>query len=133
MIRYLLDAGPLSGYLLGHRRATTLMTPWIANKEVATSDLSYAEVYEFIRDFPDFAARHMQLVSLVLGPIPTLSLNFPILHRYADIRRYLRPRDQLIGDIDTLVAATALEVGLSVVTNNERHFKIVPGLNVIRY
>ena len=133
MITYLLDAGPLSAYLLGHSRAIALMTPWITNKEVVTSDLAYAEVYEFIRDFPDFTKRQVQLLNLVMGPIPTLSLSFPIFHRYTEIRRYLRPRNQLIGDIDTLIAATTLEAGLSIVTNNERHFRRVPGLAVVPY
>jgi len=132
-MRYLLDAAPLSGYLLGHRKPVALILPWIANKEAVTSNLVYAEVYEFIRDFPDFPARRVQLLSLILGPIPTLGLNLDIMARYADIRRYLRPQNQLIGDVDTLIAATALEHDLTVVTNNARHFQRVPGLRSIPY
>lgn len=133
MPKYLLDAGPLSAYLLGFRKATTLISPWIANREVVTSDLAYAEAYEFVQDFPNSQNQSVKLLSLVLGPIPSLSLDYPTYHRYAQIRRYLRPRNELIGDIDTLIAATALEASLSVVTNNERHFGRVPGLRVISY
>lgn len=134
MPKYLLDAGPLSAYLRGFGRATALINPWVSNKEVVTSDLVYAEVYEFIQDFfPNPQIQSRRLLNIVLGPIPSLSLDYPILHRYTNIRRYLRPINQLIGDIDTLIAATAIESGLSVVTNNEKHFKRVPGLNVIPY
>ena len=35
-----------------------------------------------------------------------------------------------IGLLDTLIAAQALSVGLTVVTNNTREFKRVPGLRV---
>jgi predicted nucleic acid-binding protein len=39
--------------------------------------------------------------------------------RYAEIRRALRPTGNLIGDIDTLIAATALERDLTVVTTDD--------------
>lgn len=39
-------------------------------------------------------------------------------------------RGQPIGLYDTLVAAQALSMGLTVVTNNTRHFSRVPGLAV---
>ena len=59
-------------------------------------------------------------------------ITYPILDRYADIRRQLRPPHGpgLIGDIDTLIAATALERNLTVVTVDE-DFRRVPGLDVI--
>jgi len=45
---------------------------------------------------------------------------------YADLRR----RGELIGDADTLIAASALVHGLGVVTNNEHHFRRINGLKV---
>jgi predicted nucleic acid-binding protein len=33
--------------------------------------------------------------------------------------------------MDLLIGATAVEIGYSVVTANVRHFKLIPGLNVI--
>ena len=52
--------------------------------------------------------------------------------RYADIRRQLRlPHGPgLIGDVDTLIAATALERGLMVVTTDS-DFARVPDLQVM--
>jgi predicted nucleic acid-binding protein len=59
-------------------------------------------------------------------------LTYPILERYTDIRRSLRkPHGKgLIGDIDTLIAATALERNLTVVTI-DTDFQRVPNLKVI--
>ena len=37
---------------------------------------------------------------------------------------------ELIGDADILIAASALVNGLAVVTNNEDHFKRIPGLQI---
>lgn len=133
MRKYLLDAGPLGAYLLGYSKATTLISPWIANREVVTSDLAYAEVYEGIQGLPDASTLSTSLMKLILNSIPSLGLILPMYHRYAQIRRYLRPRNELIGDMDTLIAATALEENLSIVTNNPRHFGRIPGLKVTTY
>jgi tRNA(fMet)-specific endonuclease VapC len=40
----------------------------------------------------------------------------------------LHQRGVLIGDADILMAATGLEHGLVVVTNNEEHYKRISGL-----
>src|SRR5207244_10850310 len=58
------------------------------------------------RDRPDFAVHRDQLREL-LREISPYFLSYAIQERYADIRRILRPQGQLIGDIDTLIAATA--------------------------
>jgi len=36
-----------------------------------------------------------------------------------------------IPSMDLLIGATALEIGYAVVTANVRHFKLIPGLNVV--
>lgn len=48
--------------------------------------------------------------------------------RAADIYADLRRRGALIGDADILIASTALEHGLELVTNNTKHFANVSGL-----
>jgi predicted nucleic acid-binding protein len=40
-------------------------------------------------------------------------------------------RGTIIPTTDLLVGATALSLGYSVLTNNMRHFRMIPGLNVI--
>lgn len=59
-------------------------------------------------------------------------LTYGILERYADLKRLMRPPNGsgLIGDIDTLIAATALEHNLTVVTL-DGDFTRVPGLSVM--
>ncbi|MBI2202734.1 MAG: PIN domain-containing protein [Candidatus Rokubacteria bacterium] len=50
--------------------------------------------------------------------------------RFGVVAAALATRGQPIGLYDTLVAAQALSLGLTVVTNNTRHFSRVPGLAV---
>src|ERR687895_2979788 len=131
MRRYLLDTAPLASLLLARPAAVDLISPWLTRHKVATSILAYAEVTEYIKDFADAPRRTLQLRTL-LGEVYPYFLTYPILERYTDIRRSLRkPHGKgLIGDIDTLIAATALERNLTVVTIDS-DFQHVPQLKVI--
>ena len=98
-------------------------------REAATSILVYAEIVEYFKSLPRFEQHHAELRQLlhVVHPyFPT----YGILERYADIRRALRPPHGpgLIGDIDTLIAATALERELTIVTT-DHDFDRVPALS----
>jgi tRNA(fMet)-specific endonuclease VapC len=59
-----------------------------------------------------------------------LPLTDEVVVRAADVYAGLHRSGQLIGDADTLIAATALVAGLSLVTNNLAHYRRVPGLRV---
>lgn len=130
MRRYLLDTGPLAAYLRGRPTAVALISPWLRRHEVATSAIVYAEINEYIRGFADYPRRHGELRRLV-RQIHPLALNYPVLDRYGDLRRFLRPPHGpgLIGDLDTLIAATALVRDLTLVTTDS-DFRRVPGLKL---
>jgi predicted nucleic acid-binding protein len=131
MRRFLLDTTPMAAYLHERRAAMSLIRPWVENHEVVTSILAYGEIVEYIKGFADFERRHGQLRRLLLEIYPFF-LTFPILERYADIRRQLRPPHGpgLIGDIDTLIAATAIQHGLTLVTV-DTDFERIPGLDLM--
>jgi predicted nucleic acid-binding protein len=130
MRRYLLDTAPLAAHLLARPAVVDLIRPLLNRHEVATSILTYAEVTEYITDFADASNRQLQLRTL-LGEVYPYFLTYPILERYTFIRRRLRkPHGKgMIGDIDTLIAATALERNLTVITY-DTDFQRVPGLKV---
>ncbi|MFN0071016.1 MAG: type II toxin-antitoxin system VapC family toxin [Chloroflexota bacterium] len=129
MKRYLLDTSLLASLLLDRPAAVELIRPWIVGREVATSILVYAEVCEYLKGFSDIPQHHAAL-RMLLREVHPYTLTFPTLERYADVRRSMRRRQPgLIGDVDTLIAATALERGLQVVTA-DRDFERVPDLGV---
>ena len=132
MRRYLLDTGPLGAYLQGREAAVDLIVPWIRRSEAATSILVYGELIEYLKSLRDYPTRYLGLRGL-MGAIYPYFLTYAILERYADIRRALRPPHGpgLIGDIDTLIAASALERNLTVVTTDS-DYERVPGLKVRR-
>jgi len=61
---------------------------------------------------------------------PVVELSRGITETYADIKTSLESRGSRLDDFDLLIASTALVLGLTLVTNNERHFRRVPGLQV---
>ncbi len=59
-----------------------------------------------------------------------LPLTDAVIVRAADIYGKLHQTGQLIGDADMLIAATRLENGCEIVTNNTSHFSRIFGLVV---
>ena len=123
---FLLDTNVLSAYLLRRPGAVAIIEPLVQSQDAETSILVYGEVIEYLRSFPNAGLLQAQLRRLMLN-IPPRSLTYATVERYADLRRILRPQGQLIGDIDTLVAATAIERNLVLFTTDS-DFTRVPGL-----
>jgi predicted nucleic acid-binding protein len=98
----LLDVPILSALLLRRPVAVQLVTPWLHNREAATSILVYGEVDEYIQGRPDYPQLHAQLLEF-LTEIAPFFLTYPIVRRYGDLRHFLRSRNDPIGDIDTLM------------------------------
>ena len=128
MRRQLLDTPLLAAYLLNRPAAVALIAPWIRTREAATSILAYGEVNEYIAGRPNYAQLHARLLELLLE-VPPFFVTYPIMRRYGDLRRALRGANALIGDLDTIIAATALERNLTVVTTDS-DFQRVPSLRV---
>jgi len=132
MKRYLLDTSLVAAYLQSREPAVHLVAPLIERHEVATSILVYAEVTEYLKGLPNAAKRQHDLRQLLREVYPYF-LTYAILERYADLRRTLRPPHGkgLIGDMDTMIAATAIERNLTIITL-DRDFERVPHLKVKR-
>lgn len=131
MKRYLLDSNILGAYLQGQSGALSLAQSWIHNNEASTSIVVYGELTEYLKGFAGFPKNQAALRTLFrkVHPYP---LTYAVLEQYADLRRAMRPPygPGLIGDIDTLIASTALQYGLTLVTTDS-DFTRVPGLSVM--
>ena len=128
MKKYLLHTSVLAA-LLNKRPGTLLLVkPWIAANEAATSLLVYGEVIEYLKPKPRYKNRH-QAIKKLLKEISPHSLSVSIVECYAYIRLSLR-RGKLIGDMDTLIAATAIEHNLTLVTIDP-DFKRVANLKLM--
>lgn len=131
MRRLLADTTILTAYLYQRPLVLEILCPWIVQSEASTSVLVYGEMVEHLKGRADFT-RHRDELRDLLKVVTPYFLTYDILERYADIRRQLRPPrgPGLIGDVDTLIAATALERNLTVVTTDSDYERI-PELKVM--
>lgn len=73
----------------------------------------------------------MHFAKAIRELVPVYPVSEEIALRAGMIDGELRGRGFSIGMMDALIAATALEQGDGVATRNTRHFKRVPGLEVV--
>jgi tRNA(fMet)-specific endonuclease VapC len=69
-----------------------------------------------------------RLISTFVETIETVSFDQSAASRFATVAAALVRRGEPIGPFDTLIAAHALSLRLTVVTNNTRHFARAAGL-----
>ena len=125
---YLVDSDWLADFLKGRALAVRLLSDLMPDG-LAISLVTYAEMYEGIYHGRD-AASHERGFLAFLRSVTILPLNRSLLKRFARLRGDLRHQGQLIGDFDLLIAATALQHDLTLITRNVRHFQRIPGLNI---
>ncbi len=77
------------------------------------------------------SARLSRQLATVLGALDVLRLEPPADLRYAELRVALERAGTPIGPNDMLIAAHALALDLSLVTENISEFSRVPMLNVV--
>ncbi|MCA9876398.1 MAG: type II toxin-antitoxin system VapC family toxin [Thermomicrobiales bacterium] len=125
---YLIDSDWLIDALAGSQRALSLLDQLIPT-EPAISAISVAEVCDGAHGAPDPALALLR-VQEFLSNYEILPVSQSVAERFAAERAMLRRRGMLIDDMDLLIAATALEHGLTMVTRNHRHFARIPGLRI---
>ena len=66
----------------------------------------------------------------LIALMPALALPEEAAEAYGTIRAELESKGEMIGNNDLWIAAHAMAVGLTLVTNNEREFRWVHGLKI---
>lgn len=62
--------------------------------------------------------------------VPAAEFDADAAAEYGPLRLALQQAGEPIGSFDTLIAAHARSLGLTLVTNNQKHFRRVDGLNI---
>ncbi len=128
-MRYLLDTN-ICIYIRQKRPAEVLRRfERLTVGDAAISAVTYGELRYGAEKSASRAAALRRLQDLV-GLIPVLPLAATVGERYGEIRAVLEQAGQVIGNNDLWIAAHAKDAGLTLVSNNEREFRRVPGLKV---
>ncbi len=128
---YLIDTDWIIDAL--HGQATALQTLIdLAPQGLAISHLTYGELYEGAQ-YSRTSAADIAALQTFLDGIELLPTTVAIMERFAVLRGSLTAHlRRQIGDIDLLIAATALTHDLTLITRNRKDFQHVPGLKLFR-
>ncbi len=94
--------------------------------EVGISVITLCEL-EYGVENSSNSARNREALNLFLLPLMVFTLTASVAYEYGKIRNALRKNQ--IGPYNLLIAAHALQLGFTLVTNNLREFQRVPGLH----
>lgn len=125
---YLVDTDWVVSYLKGRPDAVKLLTS-LSAQGLSISLITYGEIYDGIYHGLD-PRKHEQIFLQFLRDVDLHPLDVNIMRTFAHLRGQLRAVGQIMGDFDLLIAATALNHNLTLVTGNLRHFQRVPGLSI---
>ena len=130
---YLLDTDVLRYYLDDVEDAVALVTQLIPDG-VAFSIITYLELYQGTLLTPDPSQAQDRLDRL-LATVPMLPLSPAVARRCAHLREALKRDGNRVRQraLDLIIAATALEHNLTLVTRNQEDFDDIPDLQMRFY
>jgi tRNA(fMet)-specific endonuclease VapC len=127
-VRFLLDTDAISDLVRHPRGRVADRIAQIGEQHVCTSTIVAAESrYGATRKD---SARLTAQLEAVLGAIDVLALELPVDVVYGELRARLERAGKSMGANDLLIAAHALVLGHTVVTDNEREFSRVDDLQI---
>ena len=104
----------------------------VGRKNLCVSEVTLAELTFGAYNSNDYE-RHIKEPEWLRETVTVLDIS-DVFDEYAQIRcalkRQKRTLDKDIGNFDILIGATALHYGLTVVTDNVKHFEPMPGVKV---
>lgn len=124
--RYLLDTNVLIDMFKGsHRVQERIFRAEFHN--CCVSEITLAELY--VGAFKGGRPKQLEEIGFVVRRFHILPVT-PSLQTYARLRVLLEEKGTPLDDFDLLIAATALQEGLTLVTANHRHFDRIEGLRL---
>jgi tRNA(fMet)-specific endonuclease VapC len=128
-ISHLLDTNICSYLMRAHPPEVVERLEALGPERVAVSVVTAIELREGA-DLSRAAKRYHAAIDAFLAEIPVAALTAEVAPIAGHIRAHLRRAGTPIGDLDTLIAAHAIALDLTLVTHNTREFNRVPGLTV---
>ncbi|MGH2534492.1 MAG: type II toxin-antitoxin system VapC family toxin [Thermomicrobiales bacterium] len=127
---YLIDTDLVIDHLADHVPATRLLDQ-LADAGVAISIVTYLETYQGVLESPDPIQAEAKF-EVFLAKSPVISVSRETARRCAALRTNLKRQGKRVRPraLDLIIAATALEHGLTLVTRNRADYDDIPGLDL---
>jgi tRNA(fMet)-specific endonuclease VapC len=128
---FVLDTNTVLDYFRGRGRVAERLLS-VPPSEIALPAVSAYEVWVGVLG-PQNAKRRQEQFETFLAVVEILPFEAEAALQAAELRHSLEREGQVIGPLDTLIAATALSHGGVLVTRNLREFSRVPGLKTVNW
>ena len=129
---YLVDTDWLIDHLANVPEALRLLDR-LAQEGIAISIITYMEAYQGVLRSPDPEEAQSKLRAFV-DAVPVLPLSAAVAQRCAHLRETMRRQGKRVNAraLDLIIASTALEYDLTLVTRNTEDYADVPDLKLYR-
>ncbi len=130
--KVLLDSDTLSFYIKHFPKVVAVAQNYLRQHQFFT--FSIITRFEILRGMKaNGATTGIKTFDYLCSQNEIIGIDDKIIVRAADIYADLYKRGLLFMDADILIAATALENNLPIVTNNESHFNRITGLQILNW
>lgn len=127
-MKYLLDTDTLIYWLKGNKVIEEKALA-IGLTQLGYSVISHAELY-FGAYNSTQKDKNLQAIELVNHRLRLVNFSAESAQLFGKIKADLKQQGNIILDADIMIAAIALTNGLTLVTNNEKHFIRIPNLTI---
>jgi predicted nucleic acid-binding protein len=124
-ISCLVDTDIAIDFLRRRDYAQKLLESWAGEGLLAISTLTHLEIYQGMKTGEEKATNSF------LDGLVSVAVDIPIARRAGTMLGELRSKGKTIGIADAIIAATAVQFGTPLLTNNIEHYPF-PDLKVIR-
>ena len=111
------------------------LSNWLAanlTEEFEIAAITVAELWHGVeRATRIHRSRRERYLQAILSPLPIIPYTEHTAYEHAKLWAELETSGKMIGAHDLILAATARERGSQIATFNQRHFKLVSGINII--
>ena len=128
---YLLDTDTLIYSLKGHQNVVDNLRIY-ADAPKAISVISYGELV-FGAEKSEHIANNLAKVHRLREVFTVIDLSCTIMDAFGNIKAEVERKGKTVDDFDLLIGATALTLGYCVVSNNEKHIKMISGLKMVNW
>ena len=122
-ISCIVDTDIAIDFLRQREYARELLILWANNGFLAVSTLTHLEIYQGMKTGEEKAT------DTFLEGLVSVDVDVPLARKAGILLRELRSKGKTIGIADAIIAATALQIGVPLLTNNVEHYPF-PGLQV---
>ena len=126
-IPYMLDTD-ICSYIIRNKRELADVFIQRQHEDICISVITYAELLYGVKK--SGSRRVEEEVKRFLSLVRVQDWGEKAARRYAGIKDFLKINGLPIGNMDMMIAASAIAINASLVTNNKKHFHLVPNLTI---